>query len=391
MTGVSGEWLTNPKTQHVLGMLEAGGYEAYVVGGCVRNALLDVPVTDVDISTNAKPDAVIALAEADGLRSIPTGIDHGTVTVLIDDEPFEITTFRADVETDGRRAVVRFAETLEQDAVRRDFTMNALYADRCGKLFDPLGGLPDLKQRLFRFIENAETRIQEDYLRTLRYFRFSAWYGDPDAGMDPDALAAIADNLEGLDTLSRERVGSEVRKLLAAPDPVMAVSVMDQTGVLQRVLPGACVRPLGPLTVHERTLGLMPDPLRRLASIGFWDGAALRFSKAQTSKLGLYQRLIESSQGLAEIAWRDGSDTAFDIAALRAAMFESPLDPATAAHIAEGSQACFPVSSADLKDDFQGPALGARLRALRAAWIASGFAMTKAELLALPAQPDSEG
>ena len=381
MTRVTGDWLTNPATQRVMTMLEDGGFQALAVGGCLRNALLGAPVADVDISTNARPETVVALAGKAGLKAVPTGIEHGTVTVVTQGQGFEVTTFRADVETDGRRAVVRFADTAAEDARRRDFTMNALYADRHGTVIDPLGGLPDLLARRLRFIEDAETRIREDYLRTLRFFRFNAWYGDPAQGMDPEALAAIAANLDGLDRLSRERVGAEILKLLAAPDPVMAVSVMGQTGVLARVLPGASPRALGPLVMTEPLLGLHPDPIRRLAATGCDDGAGLRLSKADSRSLTLLKDLCGNSSDLAEIAYRHGADTARDTAALRAALFETPLSANTQARIAQGAAAVFPVTAADLMPGLQGQALGNRLKTLEDRWIATGMCLDKDELL----------
>ncbi|MBS0123726.1 CCA tRNA nucleotidyltransferase [Thetidibacter halocola] len=381
MTTVTGDWLTHAATQRVMAMLEKGGHRAYAVGGCVRNALLGVPVTDVDIATDARPERVVDLAEGAGLKAVPTGIDHGTITVVAEGEGFEVTTFRADVETDGRRAVIRYADRIEDDAIRRDFTINALYADRRGGLVDPLGGLPDLHARRLRFIADADTRIREDYLRILRFFRFSAWYGDPAQGMDADALAAIAANLEGLHTLSRERVGAEVKKLLSAPDPVMAVSVMERTGVLQAILPGATARALGPLLSHEAALGLGADPIRRLAALGFADGPALRLSKADQARLDLFQRWVPDAAGLAEIAWRDGAERAQDLAVLRAALLESPLFPDLTQRIARGAGARFPVKAADLMPGLQGKALGDALKDLEARWIASDFTLTREALL----------
>lgn len=219
MTRITEDWLTNPATQAVCAALEAGGAQALFVGGCVRNALMGVPVSDIDISTDAVPERVIVLAEAAGIKAVPTGIDHGTVTLIKDGIPHEVTTFRKDVETDGRRAVVAYSTCIEEDAARRDFTMNALYARSDGTVLDPLGGLPDLRARRVRFIGDAGDRIREDYLRSLRYFRFHALYGCDELGFDPEALAAIAGNLDGLATLSRERVGAELLKLLSAPDP----------------------------------------------------------------------------------------------------------------------------------------------------------------------------
>ncbi len=381
MTRVAGAWLEAEGTQAVMKMLEASGHSAYAVGGCVRNALLNVPVRDVDISTDARPERVMALADAAEMKAVPTGIEHGTVTVVTHGTGYEITTFRADIETDGRRAVVRFADSMAEDAIRRDFTMNALYADRFGVVHDPLNGLPDLQARRVRFIEDAARRIEEDYLRILRFFRFSAWYGDPQNGMDADALAGIAGHLDGLDGLSAERVGAEITRLLTAPDPVMAVAVMEQAGVLARVLPGTVSRALGPLVQHEISLDLAPQPLRRLAVLGMFDGARLRLSRPAIRQLETYQRLIGADTGLAEIAWRDDAALALDVAALRAASFEAPLPHDLTEQVSKGAAAQFPVTAADLMPELEGAALGQALRELERRWIASDFRLGKTALL----------
>ena len=186
---------------------------------------------------------------------MPTGLAHGTVTVVAGGRPFEVTTFRRDVETFGRRAVVAFSTDLRDDAARRDFTMNALYVRPDGTVVDPLGGLPDLRAGRVRFVGDGAARIAEDYLRILRFFRFHAWYGDPAAGLDPDGLAACAALQDGLARLSRERVGAEVTKLLAAPDPAPAVGPMAAAGILARVLPGADAAALAPSFTSRRRPG----------------------------------------------------------------------------------------------------------------------------------------
>ncbi|KKL69329.1 hypothetical protein LCGC14_2116050, partial [marine sediment metagenome] len=215
MTRVSGAWLDHAGGQAVIAALEAAGQAAYFVGGCVRDGLLDRPVRDVDIATDALPDKVQSVAQAAGFKTVPTGIDHGTVTVLAHGRPHEVTTFRSDQETDGRHATVRFGTDVTEDAARRDFTMNALYAGRSGTILDPLGGLDDLRSGHLRFIGTAEARIREDYLRILRFFRFTAWYGDPALGIDGEGLAACAALADGIARLSAERVGAEMLKLLA--------------------------------------------------------------------------------------------------------------------------------------------------------------------------------
>ncbi len=379
---VTGDWLTAAPTQAVCAMLETHGHQALLVGGCVRNALLGVPVNDIDISTDAHPERVMELAKSAGLNVIPTGIEHGTITVVADGIPHEITTFRHDVETDGRRAVVAFSNNVEDDARRRDFTMNALYATSDGTVVDPLDGIADLKARRLRFIDNAEDRIREDYLRILRYFRFHAYYGDPSEGMDPEALAAIASNIDGLASLSRERVGSETVKLMAAPDPAPAVAAMRQIGVLTVILPGTDDRALAPL-VHLEEMSAVPiDPIRRLTVLGGEGIAeALRLSKKTARHRDVLRNGLESSDSPGALGYRFGEEAATSILLLRAAMFESPLmpDALTAAKI--GASAEFPIRPADLIDRFQGAALGNALKELESAWIASEFSLSKAELL----------
>ncbi|WP_417605676.1 CCA tRNA nucleotidyltransferase [Primorskyibacter flagellatus] len=381
MTRVTGTWFLAPETQAVMQMLEAGGYLAYFVGGCVRNDLLGVAVSDMDISTNALPQQVMALAEGAGLKTVATGIEHGTVTVISNGVPHEITTFRADVETDGRRAVVAFSGDIAEDAVRRDLTMNALYADRTGEVIDPLGGLPDLRARRVRFILNATDRIREDYLRSLRFFRFAAWYGDPDQGFDAEALSAIASNLDGLQTLSKERVGSEMLKLLAAPDPAPAIAAMEHTGVLRVIMPGAVSTALAPLVHHEGSLNIPTDPLRRLAALGFRDGESLRLSKAQHKQLALLGDLIGNMDSPEALGYLYGTDTALSVLILRAALFDSAIDPQWLRTVPDAASQKFPIKAKDLMPELTGPALGEKLKSLEMKWIASGFTLDRDALL----------
>ena len=377
---LSGEWIEANHVQTVLHMLEAGGHEALLVGGCVRNAALGQPVSDIDIATDARPERVIELAEAAGLKPVPTGIEHGTVTVVAEHIPHEITTFRRDVETHGRHATVAFSDDRAEDAARRDFTMNALFARSDGTVLDPLGtGLEDLAARHVRFVGDAEDRIQEDYLRILRFFRFTAWYGAPERGMDPEGLAACAANSAGIETLSRERVGAEIKKLLSAPDPAPAVAAMAASGVLNRVLPGADPRALAPL-VHLESGGA--EPMRRLAALGGEDVAGrLRLSKAEAKHLARIREALEAGVSLEEAGYRFGVTVAADAALVLAASLGAPLSPAWEAEIARGAAQVFPIKPADLMPALQGAALGAELRKLEDRWVASGFALTREELL----------
>ena len=377
---VTGDWLTRPQTQAACAALTDAGYRALLVGGCLRNALLGEAVADVDIATDAEPATVQRLAEAAGLKAVPTGLEHGTITVVADGIPHEVTTFRRDVETFGRHATVAFSTRVEEDAARRDFTMNALYATPDGEVIDPLNGLPDLVARRLRFVGDAEARITEDYLRILRFFRFHAWFGDPAGGLDADALAACAAHSAGIDTLSRERVGAETRKLLAARDPAPAVAAMAQAGILQHVLPGADARAL-PVLVHLEA-GRSPDWLRRLVVLGGEDAAdRLRLSRAEAKTLDRLRSGLSSMDPPAALGYRYGPETAASVVLARAALLETPPATGWTDGIAQGAAARFPVTAADLMPQLSGPALGEKLAALEARWIASGFQLTRDDLL----------
>ncbi len=388
MTRISAEWLHDPASQAVCRVLSDAGFQALFVGGCVRNALIGAPVRDLDISTDARPETVMDLARRAGIKAVPTGIDHGTVTLVENGIPFEITTFRKDVETDGRRAVIAFADDVRDDAMRRDFTMNALYVGPDGAVLDPLGGLPDLQARRVRFIGHAQDRIREDYLRSLRYFRFHAWYGDAQAGIDADALSAIAGNLDGLSRLSHERIGAEMLRLLAASDPAPSVAAMAACGALAQLLPGASDRAL-PILVHlETQVEADPDPLRRLAALGGQDIARhLRLSRADAARLDRLTQAASDTQGPAELGYRLKQPDARDALLLRCALLEQPWPPRATEQIDQGAHAQFPVTARDLMPAYRHAALGARLKLLERAWIASGFALDKAALLALPDRP----
>ncbi|WP_375174080.1 CCA tRNA nucleotidyltransferase [Pseudooceanicola sp.] len=377
---IAGAWLDHPGTRAVCQMLQDGGHRALFVGGCVRDALLDRPVGDIDIATDARPERVMDLAKAARIKAVPTGIDHGTITLVAGGLGHEVTTFRRDIETDGRHATVHFSDDVADDAARRDFTMNALYATPEGEVVDPLGGLPDLRARRLRFVGDPAERIAEDYLRILRFFRFHAWYGDPDQGMDAEALAAIAEGAEGMARLSRERIGHEMRKLLAAPDPAPAVAVMRQTGVLAQVLPGADDRALAPLVHLEGDIA--PDAIRRLAVLGGLEPvSALRLSRDEGRRLELLRDGIGAMASAGELAYRHGFDLARDVLLLRSAVLQQPLVPGDLSAAQAGADAVFPVTAADLMPEVEGAALGRKLAALEARWIASGFDLDKDTLL----------
>lgn len=259
-------WMTATETTAVMAALTVDGEPARFVGGCIRDAILGHSVGDIDIATPAPPETVIARLAAAGIKAVPTGIDHGTVTAIVGAVHFEITTLRRDVETFGRHARVAFTDDWAADAERRDFTMNALFGDADGTIYDPTGGLADLRAGRVRFVGDAAARIKEDVLRLLRFFRFHAWYGR--SPPDEEALAAcraMADRVAGL---SGERIWAELRRILCAPEPAGAIDLMAENGVLGRVLPEARPRArLAALCQLEDRLELDSDAVRRLVAV----------------------------------------------------------------------------------------------------------------------------
>lgn len=378
---IGGAWLEQHGTQALCAVMGLAGHQILFVGGCVRNSVLHEPVSDLDLATDARPDQVIDVAGAAGFKVIPTGVDHGTVTVIAGGVVHEITTFRRDVETDGRRAVVAYSFDLAEDAARRDFTMNALYAEPSGQVLDPLGGLPDLLARRVRFVGLPQQRIREDYLRILRFFRFHATYGDPAQGIDVEGLAACAELSEGVEGLSRERVGAEMRKLLGARDPAPALASMAAAGVLSRVLPGADPRAIAPLVHLEG--GMAARWQRRLAVLGGEDaGIALRLSRQEQTEIGKIRDEIGSTLSPAALGWTLGATPGADVVLARAALFQQPLPKDWQADLRRGAESQFPVTAADLMPDYRGPALGAKLADLQARWLASDLRLTRERLLA---------
>ena len=373
---IAGDWLNHQGTQVLCAALESAGFRALLVGGCVRNAILGREVSDLDLATDAAPDAVTDIARNAGFRVVPTGLVHGTVTVIARHRPHEVTTFRRDVETFGRHATVAYSTDIAEDAARRDFTMNALYADRRGAVIDPLNGLPDLLAGHVRFVGDAEQRIQEDYLRILRFFRFHAHFGSD--GIDAEGLAACAAHSAMIETISRERLGAEMKKLLAAPNPAPALAAMARAGVLGAVLPGADPAALAVLVHLEQ--GLPPDPLRRLAALGGQDAAErLRLSRKEAAALDAMRAALISDETPAVLGWKLGPARARDAILLRAALSGQPV-PDVQAEIDRGAKAAFPVKPADLA--LAGPALGNALRRMQARWVASEMHLSREALLA---------
>lgn len=393
------DWLTSSATQKVIEALEtARAGSARFVGGCVRNALMGRPVDDIDIATQLTPEAVMTALQAAGIRAIPTGIEHGTVTAVCESVPYEITTLRRDVETDGRRAVVAFTEDWKEDAQRRDFRCNALYAEPDGTLHDPVGGgIEDAKLGRVIFIGDADERLREDYLRILRFFRFNAWYG---ADIDPDGLSACQRQKEGLRHIAAERIWKELHKLLFAKDPCAAVKAMEETGILSEVLPSAetadrlCRRVSLLNDAH-----IPPDAMHRLMTLiapteenAAAVSTSLRLSNAETSRLEAwveaFQKIGEKPLSDAEIFrefYRFGPDAVTDYLVWRDPALDD-MTPAKVTHLfkiaAKWLRPKFPLSGEDaLKVGLSGPAIGAALRDLEHGWIESDFSKSRNELL----------
>ncbi len=393
--GLGGEgWLRAAPTRAVIAALEAAGGAdcARFVGGCVRNAITGHPVEDIDIATTLKPDAVIAALQAAGLKAIPTGVEHGTVTAIAGGKPFEITTLRRDVETDGRRAVVAFTTDWSEDAQRRDFRLNALYADGQGRVFDPTGeGVADARAGRIVFVGDAATRIREDALRILRFFRFQAWYGqgEPDAA----ALAACAALKDQTAGLSAERVSKELLKLLAADDPRPAARLMAASGVLGAVLPEAVgLSRFEALVAIETEQLFSRDPLLRLGAllpddpvVGAACAARLRLSNAQRERLSA---MLGTEPALA--SWISPKEARRLVYRLGAAVFCDRVMLAWAGAERTGAgvqwRALLPIAQTWPRPVFplsgdeviaagvpKGPLVGAVLREVEAWWIENDF------------------
>ena len=251
---INSEWIKNKVTQNILKIFEGADHNAYLVGGCIRNSILNIPVTDIDISTDATPQQTVDLFNRENFKVATTGFSHGTVTVISEGIPYQITTMRSDQNTDGRHADVVFSNDIKKDAERRDFTINALYADSTGKIINPIGGLEDFNPLAIKFIGDPNNRIQEDYLRILRFFRFHAQFSELVTQFDKVALDAIKKNQDGLKKLSKERIWSELKKILSTSNPARSLSKMSQLGILEIILENKNVHDIKRLNLIEKKM-----------------------------------------------------------------------------------------------------------------------------------------
>lgn len=408
------DWLKDAAVQQVFDLLGRDGENAWAVGGAVRNTLLGVAVKDVDFATTCTPDIMLERARAANIKAVPTGIEHGTVTLVIGKQAFEVTTLRSDVATDGRHAQVAFTRDMAEDASRRDFTINALYVDPDGNLSDPCGGLGDIDPVVIRFIGDAEARIAEDYLRSLRFYRFFAYYGQfrPDAA----GIKATAKLKAGLDQLSAERIWQEMSRLFAAPDPSRALLWMRQAGVLTAVLPESenwGIDEIHGLMAAEQALGWAPDAVLRLMAVvpsneERMDGLAKRWKLSNSVRDRLLAWAAQpdidptiEDAAFARLLYRQNPqaivDTLrLDVAKRRArqssdftAMGELARMTMLLEKAVDWQRPVLPVKGQDLVElGFeQGKPLGDALKALEDEWVASGFSLTRDVLLGKVAKP----
>lgn len=394
------EWFRRPGVQALFAALNRDGHEARIVGGALRNTLLGLPVGDIDFAATALPGEIMRFAGKAGLKSVPTGIEHGTITVVVEGVPYEVTTLRRDVETHGRHATVAFTRDWATDAARRDFTINALYASADGRVVDPLGGLGDVRARRVRFINSARDRIREDYLRILRFFRFTAEYGC--GPPDPEGLAACITERAGLARLSAERIRAEMLRILVSRQPMAAIEPMAETGLLTSLLGGvAYAGHFARAAAIEASLSLPPVPIRRLAALAVRieeDAerltARLRLSNAEATRLtamaalepAIHREMEEdrARQALYRlgrrerfrdrvlIEWAKSADAETDAAWRKLIQLPDRWTPPR-----------FVLNGQDLvaRGFKPGPEIGAALRELEAKWIASDFSLSREELL----------
>lgn len=390
-------WLQASETQHVFKALVDQGFDARAVGGAVRNSLLGEPVDDVDIATTATPTQILDAAQKAGLKAVATGFDHGTITVIAASTPFEVTTLRQDIETDGRHARVRFTDDWHADARRRDFTINALYCDRDGQVFDPVNGHSDIKAHIVRFIGDPDERIQEDVLRILRFFRFTAKYGD--GHCEPNGLAACRKLRSGLDQLAGERINAELSKLLVAPHAPAVTYAMDDAQILARLFHPVCnIDQLRHLAAIDTSRGLAPDPVQRLAALvghkkadAVWLRDRLRLSSRAFERLALManrQALkdLDTTEAAKAYLYHHGSEAYRDAVKIAWAAAAAPAnDPVWVERLALPNRwqpPQFPVTGADIlaRGVSPGPRVGRILAEMEAWWIANDYGDERAKI-----------
>ena len=379
------DWLSLPPLQRLFRVFETEGATLRLVGGSVRDGLLGLPVQDIDLAVNRDPLWVLNLLSTHKIHAIPTGIAHGTITAILDHRPYQITTLRIDVKTFGRRAEVAFTDDWIQDAQRRDFTINAIYADKDGTIFDPVDGIEDLKNHIVRFIGDPDLRIQEDYLRILRFFRFSARFGKEP--YDQAGLRACGQFAKHILDLARERVTEEFLKILDLPSPLSVLQAMDSEGVLAFIMPPSSWQILPALITLEQQGGVTPNPLIRIAALhpDFSElTTRLRLSNAQIRSLSFLaeDHPLITLASLKAQSYEWGISSVRDLALLQTAhrLVQVEISPEEGIHFLKTLQEpwevpAFPLTGEDILAQGvpTGPQVGMHLKKVEEWWLASGL------------------
>lgn len=377
------KWLRNPSAQKLSKLYKSFGYQVLFVGGCVRNTILKMPVTDIDLATDAQPEEIIKIAKENNIRFVPTGLAHGTITLIIDNKNYQITTFRTDFDHDGRYAKVEFTESLLLDASRRDLTINALYCNDVGEVIDPLNGLDDIKKQKIKFIGNPNERIKEDNLRILRFFRFQAIYGNKNLEIDSIALEACHNHKSKLAALSKERITSELRKILSAPNPLEVIIKMNETGVLNELFQNVSIDSLEAYLKTEEKFKININWLGRLLSLQVTqEEESLKLTRCEFKFLKQTKSAIENQIHVLEFSYYNGVENGKIYSILQNFRHNIILSKNLLNQINSLATKKFPITAKDLMPEIRGKKLGEALRSLEDRWIKSNFTLSKKDLLA---------
>lgn len=377
------KWLRNPSAQKLSKLYKNFGYQVLFVGGCVRNTILKMPVTDIDLATDAQPEEIIKIAKENNIRFVPTGLAHGTITLIIDNKNYQITTFRTDFDHDGRYAKVEFTESLLLDASRRDLTINALYCNHVGEVIDPLNGLDDIKKQKIKFIGNPNERIKEDNLRILRFFRFQAIYGNKNLEIDSIALEACHNHKSKLAALSKERITSEIRKILSAPNPLEVIIKMNETGVLNELFQKVSIDSLEAYLKTEEKFKININWLGRLLSLQVTqEEESLKLTRCEFKFLKQTKSAIENQIHVLEFSYYNGVENGKIYSILQNFRHNIILSKNLLNQINSLATKKFPITAKDLMPEIRGKKLGEALRSLEDRWIKSNFTLSKKDLLA---------
>ena len=379
---INSEWIKNKVTQNILKIFEGADHNAYLVGGCIRNSILNIPVTDIDISTDATPQQTVDLFNRENFKVAPTGFSHGTVTVISEGIPYQITTMRSDQNTDGRHADVVFSDDIKKDAERRDFTINALYADSTGKIINPIGGLEDFNPLAIKFIGDPNNRIQEDYLRILRFFRFHAQFSELVTQFDKVALDAIKKNQDGLKKLSKERIWSELKKILSTSNPARSLYKMSQLGILEIILENKNVHNIKRFNLIEKKMGLEPEPIRRLVAITEnTEDTFLNLSRKEAKKFSLLKGLLKKKHDPAELVYQFNREIAQSVLAIYTFYKGEKLKLSDIKKIEKACLFPCPITGAQISKYMDGATVGIKIKEAQRVWINSNFKSDEAKIL----------